>query len=177
MEVRIRPFAAPGTVRVRPIAAGDRDGLMRFYAGLSPNSLEARFLGATPGIPEATARFFCGPDHEHREGLVAEAIDASGRRRIVGHLCLEPSANDRVEMALAVADAWRRRGIGRDLLDAAITWTRAHGITGLDASMRWSNGAILGLVRSTGLPVRFGAVDGGIIDLTLDLGAARRSAA
>jgi hypothetical protein len=43
--------------------------------------------------------------------------------------------------------------------------------------MRWSNSAILGLVRSTGLPTRFGADDGGILDLTIELGAARRSAA
>jgi ribosomal protein S18 acetylase RimI-like enzyme len=80
-------------------------------------------------------------------------------------------------MALAVADSWQRRGIGRALLEAAIAWAEARGIPCLDASVRWSNTAILALVRSTGLPVRFGAVDGGILDLTLDLGVARRSAA
>jgi GNAT superfamily N-acetyltransferase len=173
----VRPITAPSTIRVRPIAPGDRDGVTRFYAGLSPDSLEARFLGATPGIGAETARIFCGPDHEHREGFVAEASDGAGEWTIVGHLCLEPSAAGRVEMAIAVGEAWRRRGIGRALLEAAIAWARAHDIVGLDASMRWSNGAILGLVRSTGLPVRFGAEDGGTIDITLDLGAARRSAA
>jgi GNAT superfamily N-acetyltransferase len=177
MDVDLRSFAARDTVRIRPIATDDGERLARFYAGLSPDSLEARFLGATPGIGDAAARFFCGPDHEHREGLVAETVDGSGIRKIVGHLCLEPSAGGRVEMALAVADRWQRQGIGRALLDTAITWAAARGITGLDASMRWSNCAILGLVRSTRLPVRFGAVDGGILDLTLDLGAARRSAA
>jgi acetyltransferase len=177
MEVQVRPFAAPDTVRIRPIASDDGERLTRFYAGLSADSLEARFMGATPGIAEATSRFFCGPDHEHREGLVAETVDGSGTRKIVGHLCLEPSANRRVEMALAVSDRWQRCGIGRALLDAAIAWAGARGIRGMDASLRWSNVAILGLVRSTGLPVRYGAADGGILDLSLDLGAAKRSAA
>jgi acetyltransferase len=177
MDLEVRTLGAPGTVRIRPIAPGDRDVVRRFYGDLSADSLEARFLGATPGIAEATARFFCGPDHEHREGLVAEALDDSRTSTIVGHLCLEPSPDGRVEMAIAVADAWQRRGIGRELLLTAIDWAGAHGICALDASTRWSNTAILGLVRSIGLPVRFGPVDGGIIDLTIDLGAARRSAA
>ena len=51
-----------------------------FYAGLSPDSRAARFHGATPTIPDATARFFCGPDHQHREGIVAESFDPSGDR-------------------------------------------------------------------------------------------------
>ena len=177
MAVEVRSFTAPGTVTVRRVVPADDAGVTRFYASLSADSLEARFLGATPGIAEATARFFCGPDHLHREGLVAEAIDGSGECVIVGHLCLEPSTAGRVEMAIAVADGWQRRGIGRALLEAAIRWAEARGFLGLDASARWSNAAILGLVRATRLPVRFGAVDGGVLDVAIDLGATSRSAA
>ena len=68
-----------GTCRIRPIAPGDREELARFYADLSLDSLEARFHGASRGIGDGMARFFCGPDHEHREGLVAECTDAVGR--------------------------------------------------------------------------------------------------
>jgi len=127
MAVEVRSFTAPGTVTVRRVVPADDAGVTRFYASLSADSLEARFLGATPGIAEATARFFCGPDHLHREGLVAEAIDGSGECVIVGHLCLEPSTAGRVEMAIAVADGWQRRGIGRALLEAAIRWAEARG--------------------------------------------------
>lgn len=90
------------------------------------------------------AALFCGPDHEHREGLVA-VLDEPGAPAptIVGHLCLEPSGNQEVEMAVAVADRWQRHGIGRRLLVAAMTWGDDHGIDRLRASMVSTNAAIL----------------------------------
>ena len=53
-------------------------------------------------------------------------------------------------MAVAVADDFHRRGIGRALLAGAIRWAHGHRIRRLRASMRWSNGAIISLVRSSG---------------------------
>jgi GNAT superfamily N-acetyltransferase len=164
-------------VDVRPIRPGDRDALTAFYAGLSPDSLEARFHGACRGIADGTAKAFCGPDHEHREGLVAEASDGKGRRWIVGHLCLEPSAPGEVEMAIAIADAWQRRGIGRALLVTGIAWARGHGLTRMRASMRFSNSAVIGLVRSLGMPLAFGAVDGGIVEVVIPIEVALPHAA
>jgi GNAT superfamily N-acetyltransferase len=163
--------------QIRPIAPDDRDALARFYGDLSGDSLEARFLGAAPGIADSTARFFCGPDHEHREGIVAEAITADGRRSVIGHLCLEPVGPGNAEMAIAVADAWQHRGLGRALLAEAIGWGRAHGIAVLSASMRCSNVAVIGLIRSIGLPVSFDACDGGVLDARIDVREALKSAA
>jgi acetyltransferase len=154
--------------RIRPITADDRNALACFYAGLSSDSLEARFHGGTPGLGERTTRRLCGPDHDHREGLVAETVD-DDPVRIVGHVCLEPTGDGSIEVAIAVADAWQRHGVGHALMSAAIDWCRAHGITRLLASMRWSNGAVLGLMRAMGCPVRFGADDGGVVDVSIDL--------
>ena len=108
------------------VQPGDRDALMQFYASLSAESISRRFHGASNGIGDRVARFFCGPDHEHREGLVA-VLDEPGAPApiIVGHLCLEPSGAREVEMAVAVADAWQRHGIGRRLLLAAIAWAES----------------------------------------------------
>jgi GNAT superfamily N-acetyltransferase len=156
-------------LQVRAIGPADRDALEAFYRDLSEDSRESRFLGATPGIADSTARFFCGPDHEHREGIVAEAVDEAGRRTIIGHVCLEPVGPDAAEMAIAVADAWQHRGLGRALLGRAIEWARGHGIAQLTASMRCSNIAVIGLIRSMGLPVSMGAGDGGVIDARMDL--------
>ena len=158
------------TYRIRRIAPGDHDELMRFYANLSTDSLEARFHGAVPGIGDRTARFFCGPDHEHREGLVAEATDARGRPMIVGHLCLEPTSPGKAEMAIAVADALQRHGLGRAMLLGAVSWAQDHGVATLSASIRGSNGAMLGLIRSMGLPVTAGDADAGVINAVIDLG-------
>ena len=165
-------------IRIRPIEPEDRDALMEFYAGLSADSMARRFHGASNGIAERAARFFCGLDHEHREGLVAvlDEPDAPAPT-IVGHLCLEPSGAHEVEMALAVADRWQRHGIGRRLLVAAMTWAEHHGIDRLQASMLSTNAAILGLLRSMGRVVSLSMPGAGVTDATIDLSQALRTAA
>ncbi|MFI5225531.1 MAG: GNAT family N-acetyltransferase [Candidatus Limnocylindrales bacterium] len=162
---------------VRPIVPGDREGLTAFYAGLSADSREARFHGAAPGIGETTARFFCGPDHEHREGIVAEIESAAGLREIVGHVCLEPITSDEVEMAIAVADAWQGQGLGRAMLAEAIRWAGRHGVARLRASMRIGNAAVMGLIRGTGRPIRLQTSDTGVVDALIDIGDAVPTAA
>src|SRR5262249_10266553 len=97
--------AAAPSISIRPIRNTDLEALARFYGELSAESSAARFPAAGRGIGERIACSFCGPDHEHREGLVAEASDATGTRSIVGHLCLEPIGDGEAEVAVAVADA------------------------------------------------------------------------
>lgn len=173
----VSPTTLPA-IRIRTIEPDDRAALTRFYSGLSPTSLSCRFHGASRGIGDSAAVFFCGLDHDHREGLVAVVDDpASLEPTIVAHLCLEPSGVNEVEMAVAVADAWQRHGIGRRLLVAATTWAEEHGIERLRASMLSTNVAILGLLRSVGRPVALTMADGGVVDATIEVSHGLRSAA
>lgn len=170
---------APSTarVRIRPIRAGDQRELSLFYAGLSPESRLARFHAVSRGIGVEAASRMCGTDHEHREGFVVEDADAEpGNRGIVGHLCLEPSDSG-LEMAVAVADDWQARGIGRALLLAAVDWAISHGIDRLQASALSTNGAVLGLMASLGRPVRESMSSAGVVHVTIQIGATRLSAA
>jgi GNAT superfamily N-acetyltransferase len=128
-------------------------------------------------IPDATATFFCGPDHQHREGIVAECFDAIGTPVIIGHVCIEPVNDDAAEMAIAVADSWQRHGVGRAMLAHAITWARTHDIARLVASMKCGNTAVLALLRSTGYPITFGASDAGTFEAYLDVRSSRPLAA
>jgi acetyltransferase len=153
-------------VRIRSIRSEDRDPLCRFYADLSEASRIARFHAVSHGIADDLARRLCGPDHEHREGLVAEAVTAEGAAEIVGHLCLEPTGRS-LEVAIAVADSWQRRGIGRALLLAAVDWACAHGFDRLEASMVTTNSAILGLLRSIGGDVRLTSPRAGTVQATI----------
>jgi acetyltransferase len=176
-DLTMTPSPSSVSFRVRPIAPTDRDVLAEFYRELSNDSREARFLGAAPGIGDPTARFFCRVDHEHREGMVAEVVGADGSRIIVGHLCLEPIGPGKAEMAIAVADAWQHHGLGRALLGRAIGWANLHEIAQLSASMRCSNVAVLGLIRSMGLPVTLEVGAGGVVDARIDMRDALPSAA
>jgi len=154
---------------IRAIVPADQAALERFYAELSVDSRSARFLGATTALGSGRAYAFCHTDHAHRQGLVAETLGPDGYWRIVGHACLEPAAGGDVEFAVAVADAWHHHGVGRALLDAAIGWARRRGVARLVASTRWSNVAMLGLLRSSGHPVRMGPDDAGVVDVIVDV--------
>ena len=163
-------------ISIRAIGAGDVLPLERFYASLSPDALDARFHGATRGIGDRAARTFCGPDHIHREGLVAVTRSA-GREEIIGHICLEPVDDDAVEMAVAVADSWQHQGIGRALLAAAIEWATARGFSYVSGAIRWSNPAILGLVRACGHPVTIVTDVDGDTQAVIDIGQGLPAAA
>ncbi len=158
-------------VRIRPIRSDDRDELCAFYERLSPESQFLRFHAVSRGIGDDAASLLCGPDHEHREGLVAEHVDAApGGPRIIGHMCLEP-ADAEVEMAVAVADEWQGHGIGKALLIGAVDWARSHGIRYLQASALSTNSALLGLIASIGCPVRESSPWAGVVVATIDVGA------
>ena len=159
----------PAGITIRSIGADDVVRLERFYGDLSPDSIDARFHGAMHGIPDRSARSFCGPDHLHREGLVAITHGADGDEVIVGHLCLEPIGPDDVEMAVAVADAWQHHGIGHALLSAAIGWAETNGFARVRGAIRWSNPAILGLVRACGHPVAVLTDGGGDTEAVIDI--------
>ena len=166
----------PATFTVRPIEARDQAALVRFYAGLSDDSREARFHGAVRGIGSGLASAFCHPDHEHGEGVVAETDAGLGNAVLIGHRCLEPAPGGDIEMAIAVGDGWRRSCVGRAMLVAAIAWARSRGGTSLVARVRWGNGAVIGLVRSLGLPVSFRA-SGDELAARIDIREAVRPAA
>jgi ribosomal protein S18 acetylase RimI-like enzyme len=80
-------------------------------------------------------------------------------------------------MAVAVADAWQHRHVGHALLEAAVRWAAANGIDRLSASVRWSNPAIAGLLRSVHRPVSFRAAADGGTEAILDVGTAVPAAA
>lgn len=169
--------SAKPTVTIRPVQPADRSELSRFYAALSDDSRYARFLTTMRGISEGAAATFCGPDHEHREGLVATYRSPDGADRIVGHLCLDPVGDGTFEMAVAVAETWRGRGIGRRLLGDAIAWARQHRIVRLRATMLATNAPVIALIRSTGCRVVLCEPDGGVIEASIEIGSPAHAAA
>lgn len=164
-------------VRIRPIQDDDRAALRLFYSGLSSDSRYARFHAVTAGLADAVARFLCRPDHAHREGLVAEIETTPGDRRIVAHLCLEPTGLGHMEMAIAVADAFQRQGVGQRLLAIGIAWARQRGVTELEAAMLWGNNGVRRLIQSTGYPLRLSTPSAGVVIASLRIGTVLTTAA
>jgi RimJ/RimL family protein N-acetyltransferase len=154
-------------VTVRPVRAADAADLQAFYAGLSPEARHHRFMATRAGISPAEARSYTVVDHEHREGFVAVAPHEDGPSRIVGHLCLEPYGDRRVEFAIVVSDAVQHHRVGAALLGAGLTWARAHGIVDLEAVTELDNVAMLKLAMASDAGTTIGPAAAGTVPLTL----------
>lgn len=159
-----------GHIRIRAIRATDASELQRFYAGLSPESRRTRFFSVSPGLNQAQSMSFCTTDHNHQEGFVAVGRAGPARReRIVGHLCLEPEGEHAAEVAIAVADEFQHRGIGRRLLAAGAAWARREHVGRLTATMLAGNAAIHRLLMGLGLPTRVRYAGAGVAEITIDV--------
>ena len=86
-----------------------------------------RILRALPGwfgIESALVEYASAADE--LPTFVATADDASGE--VVGFVTLRPTSAYAQELhVMGVLPAWRRRGIGRALVERAVTYTRAAG--------------------------------------------------
>lgn len=161
---------SPEVVRIRAIDPTDQAALQSFYAGLSEESRRTRFFGPTTGIGAPQSSWFCTPDHDHREGFVAVVASATGPDRLIGHVCLEPDGPGSAEVAVAVADDLRGRGIGRRLVECAVAWARAEGLEVLTATMLAGNPAIQRLLIDLDLPSTSRPIGAGVVEIRLDLG-------
>lgn len=164
-----RPPADGSRVTVRPIERSDRRGLQDFYRELSADARHTRFLGTSPGIDDQTAHRYATARDREADGYVAilrELGPADGI--IVGHLCVEPLPDGSAEVAVAVADAHRHKGIGTALMAAAMAAARERGIPRLVATMFAGNEPMRQLFLGGGGRLVLDKIRAGVEAMALD---------
>ena len=92
-------------------------------------------------IDECAARF---------AGTAEETVVADAGGRIVGMIHVEVSRFGWGELGMLVDAGWRGRGAGSALVEAAIEWSRAHGLHKLCLEVFPTNAPALGLYRKAG---------------------------
>ena len=104
-------IASAVPISLRPVHAGDRAGLSALFARLSPKSRYLRFLSPKPSLTSSELTFLSDVDHVNHEAIAAvNEHDGSivGVARYVRHT----DQADAAEVAIEVADAFQRMGIG-----------------------------------------------------------------
>ena len=161
-RLAIRPYphayireadAAGIPIVIRPIRPEDEPALAEFHATLSEATVRARY-GTDLGLAERTAHErltrICFVDYDREIALVAEAPQAHGSAVAgVARLSRASTGEDR-ELSLVVADAWQRRGIGRELLRSAIDVAIAEGARSIVARLSPENAAMRALLAQGG---------------------------
>jgi L-amino acid N-acyltransferase YncA len=116
-----------GAVQIRPLGRRDRERLADAYARLGEETRRRRFRSAATRLSERDLDALTAIDHRGHEALAAVTPDGDiiGVARYVGL----PQAPGAAEVAVAVADAWHGRGVGRRLLEELAGRARAAGVT------------------------------------------------
>jgi ribosomal-protein-alanine N-acetyltransferase len=97
-----------------------------------------------------TRAAFC---YEIEQNKVARCTVLRGRRGVVGYLCLWEIGHEIHITNLAVHPEWRRRGVARRLLAAALAGGVARGVSLAFLEVRPSNTRALALYESLGFQV------------------------
>jgi GNAT superfamily N-acetyltransferase len=153
-------------LRVRPIVPADREPLADAFGRLSDRSRFQRFLGPKPRLSRRELDYLTDVDHVRHDALVA-IDEATGQIVGVGRYAIGRGGGAEADMALAVTDAWQRRGIGHGLALRLVERARANGITRLTGSTLVDNLRARSLLARLGF--RVSAVSGGVLDVELDV--------
>ena len=104
------------TAHVRRAGPEDRESLARFFRDLSAESRYRRFLSASTPGPDLIARLVANADPTSALTLVVTRVAGSGPAIVATGSYVARDAKT-AEVALAVADAFRAKGLGTLVLE------------------------------------------------------------
>lgn len=156
---------AAGPVEIRPITALDTRSIDRFIKDLSPTARFRRFHSAVHGLTPAQLSGVVDVDHLSRESLVA-VYDA----KVIGlgQFITVAGQPDTVELAVVVAEDWRRVGLGRELMRMAALAAAATGHRRATAYVQAENRPVLELMRGLDMGAAFHH-DGPTVEVVIPL--------
>jgi len=131
-----------GAHAIRPIRPADKDALLRFHARLSADTRYRRYHGVKGDLTPGELRFLTETDDVTHVARVA--VDADGEIDAVARVV-------DAELAVVVADARRRSGLGQRVAAAVLGAFRERGAGGpVTAYVQPDNGRALRLFQRLG---------------------------
>ena len=159
-------------ITIRPTLPQDLELQREFFRSLSTEGRYRRFMAALNELREVVAQRFNSIDYRSHVALLAEVFD-DGREIMIGEARYVLDEHDPAtsEFALAVADDWQGRGIGRVLLARLEREAAASGIRRMLADTHYDNKAMRALAASSGYTVRANREDARLVKLEMQLSA------
>lgn len=141
---------------IRPEDAGIEQDFVR---RLSHDSRFFRFLGEIRELSPELLRRLVSPDPVNEFALIATHGAGELEKEIaVGRFAHQPDGKT-CEFAIAVADEWQGRGIGRRLMEELMTVARARGLETMRGQVLGANTRMLDFCRSLGFAVHISPED------------------
>jgi len=156
-------------VTIRPTRAEDANITQDFVRELSPESRYFRFMGTLRELTPQMLTRFVSVDNQREVALVAVTAQG-GRMRQLGECRYAACADsDCCEFAVAVLDAWQRRGLGRRLMSELIAIARISGFEAITGEVMSNNASMLALASKLGFKVSASREDRSITHVSLAL--------
>jgi acetyltransferase len=148
--ITTRTTASATRIALRPIHPNDAAALQDFVRALSPTSRRLRFHSAVRELSEATLRALTHVDQRAHVAFVLTSKEG-GQEQIVGEArYVVADDGETAEFGIAVADAYRGRGLAERLLAALVDAARVAGLRWLVGDVLADNGRMLAFVRRCG---------------------------
>jgi acetyltransferase len=150
----VRARLRDGTgITIRPIGPQDTLREQAFMQALSPQSRYFRFMSVLRELPPDMLYRFTHPDPDREVALVALAGEDDEMQQVGVARCIVEDGERGAEFALAVADDWQSRGVGRRLMCELMRAARTAGIRSLHGDVLSSNRCMLALMRTLGFDI------------------------
>ncbi|MGB5201719.1 MAG: bifunctional acetate--CoA ligase family protein/GNAT family N-acetyltransferase [Sedimenticolaceae bacterium] len=151
---------------VRPIRPEDAEIEQDFVQNLSPESKYFRFMQSVDKLTPLMLARFTQIDYDREMALVAVLNQHTSDARILG-VARYISNPDRqsCEFALTVADAWQRKGVGRQLMQRLMAVARDRGIEIFQGEVLSNNTKMLRLCEQLGFHVGHGEHDPDVVEV------------
>ncbi|OGA96464.1 MAG: GNAT family N-acetyltransferase [Betaproteobacteria bacterium RIFCSPLOWO2_12_FULL_66_14] len=138
------------SITQRPIRPEDAQLEVEFVRELSPESRYFRFMNTLRELTPQMLVRFTQIDYDREMALIA-VLEREGREREIGvaRYAANPDG-ETCEFAVVVADDWKRRGVGRKLMNQLIDVARARGFKAMVGHVLASNESMARLAAALG---------------------------
>ena len=153
VEIEAACGGRPALVR---LDQGDAELVRRMYDRLSPASLHRRFFSPPPGATRFAGAIL------RTDAMDRAALAAVEQGEVVGVAQYARRPGDRVaELAVVVADAWQRQGLGTRLIAALADRAVEEGIDAFEVDVQGDNYGAMRLLQRVSPGMRL-AISGGV---------------
>ena len=148
---------------VRPIGPDDASLLQAFVRRLSARSRHFRFFVALAELSAAQLDRFVSVDPARDLALVALSGRQEGTTIVAEARYALAQKDDNAEFAIAVADDFQRRGLGRQLVKQLLATAWRRGVRRLFGEIKSDNRAMLALAMKLGFRLRGSLEDQSVV--------------
>ncbi len=137
---------------VRPAGIDDGATIKEFFSHVSHDDLRFRFLSASPEVSPAQISMLTHPDHKLSESFLV--FKADGKTMLATGMLACDAAFDHGEVAIAIREDHRHKGIGWELLAHIARVAETKGLRTLESIESRENHDAIELERDMGFVAR-----------------------